>query len=85
MPIDVKKRSWDQKIPLHNRWHPHIPPVADVVEGEVFRVEMVDANGGIIGDNDSAEDVKAADLTIVSMSFSSESTSMQAACKIQSM
>lgn len=85
MPIDVKKKPWEQKLPLHNRWHPHIPPVADVIEGEVFRVEMVDWTGGRIGDNGSAEDVKAAELTIVSMTSSSKNTSMQASQKIQSM
>lgn len=66
VPIDVKKRPWEQKLTLHNRWHPDIPPVADVVEGEVFRVEMVDWTGGRISDNDSAEDVKTIDTTIVS-------------------
>ncbi|KAF3440839.1 hypothetical protein FNV43_RR19125 [Rhamnella rubrinervis] len=30
---------------LHSRWHPEIPPVAQVTVGEVFRVEMVDASG----------------------------------------
>ncbi|XP_073107930.1 uncharacterized protein [Elaeis guineensis] len=63
VPIDMKKKPWEQKLPLHNRWHPHIPPVADVEEGEVFRVEMVDANGGQVGDNDSAADIKFANLT----------------------
>ncbi|KAJ6804899.1 uncharacterized protein M6B38_185320 [Iris pallida] len=62
--IDVKKKPWEQELPLHNRWHPHIPPVADVTEGEVFRVEMVDWTGGGVGDNDSAEDIKTIDPTI---------------------
>ncbi|PKI71296.1 hypothetical protein CRG98_008296 [Punica granatum] len=47
IPNDVKKKPWEQELPLHNRWHPEIPPVAEVAEGEVFRVEMVDANGGV--------------------------------------
>lgn len=42
VPIDVKKKPWEQEVHLHNRWHPDIPPVADVTEGELFRVEMVD-------------------------------------------
>ena len=67
VPIDVKKKPWEQKLPLHNRWHPHIPPVADVTEGELFRVEMMDWTGGSIGDNNSAEDIKSVDPTIVSM------------------
>ena len=65
VPVDVKKKPWEQKLPLHNRWHPHIPPVADVTEGEIFRVEMVDAIGGQVGDNDSAADIKSVDLTAV--------------------
>lgn len=64
VPIDVKKKPWEQKHPLHNRWHPHIPPVADVIEGELFRVEMVDWTGGSIGDNNSAEDIKFVDPTV---------------------
>jgi formamidase len=28
VPIDVKKKPWEQKLPLHNRWHPDIPVVA---------------------------------------------------------
>nr|XP_010939995.1 uncharacterized protein LOC105058674 isoform X3 [Elaeis guineensis] len=64
VPIDVKKKPWEQKLPLHNRWHPHIPPVADVKEGELFRVEMMDWTGGCVGDNDSAADIKFLDLTI---------------------
>ncbi|KAF3327511.1 putative formamidase [Carex littledalei] len=64
VPIDVKKRPWEQLVALHNRWHPEIPPVADVTEGELFRVEMVDWTGGRVGDNNSAEDIKSLDLTI---------------------
>ncbi|CAA7393582.1 unnamed protein product [Spirodela intermedia] len=64
VPVDVKKRPWEQELPLHNRWHPEIPPVADVRTGELFRVEMVDWTGGQIGDNDSAVDVKSVDLSV---------------------
>ncbi|GMP27779.1 hypothetical protein CsSME_00003616 [Camellia sinensis var. sinensis] len=45
-PIDLKKKPWEQKLPLHNRWHRDIPPVAEVTVGEVFRVEMMDFSGG---------------------------------------
>ena len=41
VPIDLKKAAWEQKLPFHNRWHPKIPPVAEVKAGEFFRVEMV--------------------------------------------
>lgn len=70
VPVDLKKKPWEQKYPLHNRWHPDIPPVADVREGDVFRVEMVDFSGGGIGCNDSADDVKFANPSIVTSPFS---------------
>lgn len=47
------------------RWHPDIPPVAEVAEDQLFRVECVDWTGGQIGDNDSADDVRDVDLTQV--------------------
>ncbi|KAF7129530.1 hypothetical protein RHSIM_Rhsim10G0101200 [Rhododendron simsii] len=65
VPIDLKKQPRGQKFPLHNRWHPDIPPVAEVKTGEVIRVEMLDWTGGIIKDDDSANDVKFIDLSIV--------------------
>ena len=67
VPIDLKKNPWEQNAPLHNRWHPHIPHVATVNTGEVFRVEMVDWTGGAIKDNDSALDIKFLDLSTVSI------------------
>ena len=65
LPIDLKKKAWEQKLPLHNRWHPDIPPVAEVRTGEVFRVEMMDFSGGGITQEYSAEDIKHADPSIV--------------------
>ncbi|KAL9264881.1 Formamidase-like protein [Drosera capensis] len=65
VPIDLKKKPWEQKLPLHDRWHPDIPAVAEVRTGEIFRVEMVDWTGGAIGDNNSASDVKYLDLSVV--------------------
>lgn len=61
--VDLKKKPWQQDQPLHNRWHPEIPPVAEVKAGEFFRVEMIDAMGGVIKDNDSASDIKNLVLT----------------------
>lgn len=69
VPIDLKKKPREQKLPLHNRWHPDIPPVAEVRTGEVFRVEMVDCSGGGITKEYTAEDIKYADLSIVSSSY----------------
>lgn len=66
VPIDVKKKPWEQKLPLHNRWHPDIPPVAEVTVGDVFRVEMVDFSGGGITKEYTAEDIKHANPSIVS-------------------
>lgn len=63
--VDPKVAPWEQKTPLHNRWHPDIPPVASVEEGEVFRVECVDWTGGQIKDNDNSDDVKNVDLSQV--------------------
>lgn len=59
-PIDPKKKPSEQKLPLHNRWHPHIPPVAEVKVGELFRVEMMDFSGGGITQEYTAEDIKFA-------------------------
>ncbi|GKU94874.1 hypothetical protein SLEP1_g8302 [Rubroshorea leprosula] len=67
IPIDLKKKPWEQNQPLHNRWHPQIPPVADVKVGEVFRVEMVDWTGGAVKDDDCAIDIKFIDLSPVSI------------------
>ncbi|KAJ4950036.1 hypothetical protein NE237_026868 [Protea cynaroides] len=62
VPIDLTKKPWEQKVPLHNRFHPDIPSIADVTEGEVFRVEMVDCRAGAVGDNDTALDLNETDL-----------------------
>lgn len=63
--VDITKAAWEQSPPLHNRWHPDIPPVATVQPGEVFRVETIDWTGGQIKNDDSADDVKNVDLTQV--------------------
>ncbi|CAN0863754.1 Putative formamidase C869.04 [Linum grandiflorum] len=63
--VDVKKKPWQQTPPLHNRWHPEIPPVDQVTIGEFFRVEMVDWTGGVVLDDDSAVDIKTIDLSSV--------------------
>lgn len=69
IPIDVKKKPWEQKLPLHNRWHPDIPPVTEVTTGEVFRVEMVDFSGGGITQEFTAQDIKHVDNSIVSFLY----------------
>jgi len=63
--VDTTKNPWDQETPLHNRWHPDIPSVAAVEEGEIFRVECVDWTGGQIKNDDSSDDIKNVDLSQV--------------------
>ncbi|KAL9289472.1 putative formamidase [Arabidopsis thaliana] len=63
--VDLKKRPWQQTQPLHNRWHPEIPSVAEVKPGELFRVEMVDWTGGAVKEDGSAGDIKSIDLSTV--------------------
>ena len=63
--VDPKKAPWEQATPLHNRWHPDIPPIATVEENEIFRVECVDWTGGQIKNNDSSDDIKNVDLSQV--------------------
>ncbi|CAH9118895.1 unnamed protein product [Cuscuta epithymum] len=65
VPIDMKKKPHEQVLPLHNRWHPDIPSVAEVETGQLFRVEMVDWTGGAIQNNNDAIDVKTLDLSTV--------------------
>ncbi|KAI5364197.1 Putative acetamidase/Formamidase [Septoria linicola] len=48
---------------LHNRWHPDIPTVGDIKNGETVKIECVDWTGGQIGNNDSADDMRDVDLT----------------------
>jgi len=63
--VDPKKCPWQHDPPVHNRWHPDIPPVATVSPGEMFRVDMIDWTGGQIKPDDSADDVKNVDLSQV--------------------
>lgn len=60
--VDLRRSPAEQEIPLHNRWHPEIPPVVSVNPGAVFRIECMDWTGGQIGDNDSANDVRDVEL-----------------------
>lgn len=67
--VDLNKKPWEQELPLHNRWHPEIPPVAEATTGELFRVEMIDFSGGAITNNPTADDAKHVDLSQVSSLF----------------
>ncbi len=50
---------------IHNRWHPDIPMACWVKPGDDFILETYDWTGGFIKNNDSAEDVRDIDLSIV--------------------
>ncbi|XP_031109967.1 uncharacterized protein LOC116014110 isoform X2 [Ipomoea triloba] len=65
LSVDLKKKPREQVPPLHNRWHPEIPPVAEVETGQLFRVEMIDWTGGAVRDNNCAIDVKTLNLSTV--------------------
>ncbi|VUC27572.1 unnamed protein product [Clonostachys rosea] len=54
--VDPHSEPLSQKN-IHNRWHPDIPPVASVAEGEVFKVECCDFTGNHIVNDDVADDV----------------------------
>ncbi|KAJ8765689.1 hypothetical protein K2173_014811 [Erythroxylum novogranatense] len=79
-PIDVKRQPWEQKLPLHNRWHPEIPPVAEVIVGELFRVEMVDFSGGLITQEFTANDIKHADPSVPVSPLYSRTVNGQLVC-----
>ncbi|WP_016905917.1 formamidase [Streptomyces xiaopingdaonensis] len=64
-PVDQSRSFYDQQVPCHNRWHPDIPPVASVRPGSEFRLECREWFDGTIGNNDSAHDVRDADLSMV--------------------
>jgi formamidase len=63
--VDLKKSMDQQELPGHNRWHPDIPAVVSVNPGEVFRIECKDWTDGQIKNNDSPDDVRDVDLTVV--------------------
>ena len=44
--VDIKKPPTEQPSPLHNRWHPDIPPVVTVKPGDDFIVEALDWTAG---------------------------------------
>ena len=61
--IDRSKPASAQPEPvIVNRWHPDTPMVASVKPGAEFRIETFPWDGGQIGNNDSANDIRDADL-----------------------
>jgi formamidase len=62
--VDLTKSAYENEM-VHNRWHPDIPMAAWVKPGEDFIIETYDWTGGFIKNNDSADDVRDIDLSIV--------------------
>jgi hypothetical protein len=62
--VDLTQSAYDNDM-IHNRWHPDIPMVAWVKPGDDFIIETYDWTGGFIKNNDSADDVRDIDLSIV--------------------
>ena len=62
--VDLAKSAYENDM-IHNRWHPDVPIVAWVNPGDDFIIETYDWTGGFIKNNDSADDVRDIDLTIV--------------------
>lgn len=50
---------------VHNRWHPDIPMACWVNPGDDFILETYDWTAGAIGNNESADDIRDLDLSIV--------------------
>ncbi|GAB2934877.1 acetamidase/formamidase family protein [Micromonospora polyrhachis] len=64
-PLDSSKKFTDQEKVGHNRWHPDIPPVASVKPGDSFRVDCREWFDGFMRNDDSAEDIRDAPLSVV--------------------
>lgn len=63
--VDLTKPMDKQELVGHNRWHPDIPAVVSVNPGEVFRIECKDWTDGQIQNDDSPNDVRDVDLSVV--------------------
>src|SRR3974390_2516592 len=62
--IDLTRSAYENDT-VHNRWHPDVPIVAWVNPGDDFIIETYDWTGGFIKNNDSADDVRDIDPSIV--------------------
>ncbi|UNU23601.1 formamidase [Microcoleus vaginatus] len=63
--VDLTKAMSEQELVGHNRWHPDIPAVVSVNPGDVFRIECKDWTDGQIKNDDSPDDIRDVDLTVV--------------------
>jgi len=64
-PINLQKPMGEQELVGHNRWHPDIPSAVSVSPGDSFRIECKDWTDGQIKNNDSPDDVRDVDLSVV--------------------
>lgn len=60
--IDLDKPAYEQ-AGIHNRWHPQVPAAEIIEQNRSYKIECFDWTGGQVGDNDSADDIKYADLS----------------------
>lgn len=60
--LDLSKPMEEQAVPGHNRWHPDIPAIFAVDPGTSFRMDCKEWTDGQIKNDDSAEDIKHANL-----------------------
>jgi len=63
--VDLTRSMSEQDVVGHNRWHPDIPAVVSVNPGDVFRIECKDWTDGQIKNDDSPDDIRDVDLTVV--------------------
>ncbi len=62
--VDLNQSPYENEQ-IHNRWHPDIPMACWVKPGDDFILETYDWTGGFIKNDESADDVRDIDLTIV--------------------
>ena len=63
--VDQSKRFTEQEVLGHNRWHPDVPAAVTVRPDTEFRLECREWFDGTIHNDDSANDVRDADITMV--------------------
>ena len=65
LAIDRTKTLAEEPTSGHNRWHPDIPPLAEVEPGQVVGLETRDAFDGFVTPATTAEDLRNANLGVV--------------------
>lgn len=65
LAIDRTKTLAEEPASGHNRWHPDIPPLAEVEPGQIVGLETRDAFDGFVTPATTAEDLRNANLGVV--------------------